>query len=380
MVRPNTALRRLRLLAVAVALAALGPSVLPVVGATGASLGAWTAASAPVPLGSWFGVAYGDGRWVVVGHTSNVAVSLDGFTWTEYPVPAGSWQTVTYGDGRFVALSSAGTGLNEMTSSDGINWTATSGPAGEWTGLTYGGGRFVAVDSLGHIVTSTDGANWTVRFSHSKAHFTSVAYGNGRYVAVDGALGATVVSPNGTGWSYYPTPVPGAQWGAVAFGNGNFVTFDSSGLGEVATSVLGYVWSAHHLTPAQGILGATFGCGAFVADGHAASASDDFFSSPTGASWTADTDADGADLANRGGVGLDGRRLRRATLCRRRQRGRHRLDAGRGPVHVDAADVAPAGLGQRPHRRGLDLHAPAVEGRGSAHQRVPGDDHRRPRD
>ncbi len=120
MVRPNTALRRLRFLAVAVALAALGPSVLPVVGATGASLGAWTAASAPVPLGSWFGVAYGDGRWVVVGHTSNVAVSLDGFTWTEYPVPAGSWQTVTYGDGRFVALSSAGTGLNEMTSSDGI--------------------------------------------------------------------------------------------------------------------------------------------------------------------------------------------------------------------------------------------------------------------
>ena len=283
--RLNTALSHFRHVAVTVAVVVIGLAVLPVGGATGAPMTAWTAATAPTPLGSWYGVAYGDGRWVAVGNSPDVAVSLDGSTWSEYPAPAGSWQPVTYGDGRFVALSSTTTGLEEMTSTNGVNWTTTSGPTGEWTGLTYGGGRFVAVGTLGQIVTSTNAANWTVEFSHSKAQFTSVAYGNGRYVAVDGALGATVVSPNGTGWSYYPSPVAGARWGAVAFGNGNFVALDDSGLGAAATSVLGYVWTAHQFSPAQFIEGAAFGCGAFVADGQPAASADDFFSSPTGAQW-----------------------------------------------------------------------------------------------
>jgi len=174
----------------------------------------------------------------------------------------------------------------EMISTDGETWTALPGPAGEWTGLTYGAGRFVGVDSLGQIITSKDGVGWTVEFSHSKVHFTSVAYGHGRFIAVDGSQGATVVSPNGVGWSYYPAPTSGVRWGAVAYGNGNFVAFDGSGSGYMATSVLGYVWTLHSYSPPQLIGAATFGCGDFIAVGRPASTPDDAVSSTTGATWS----------------------------------------------------------------------------------------------
>ena len=202
-------------------------------------------------------------------------------------MPPGSWQSVTYGNGRFVALSSVNASPQEMVSTNGVNWTAVSGPAGQWTGLTFGGGRFVAVSSLGQIITSTDGEHWTQTWLHSKYHFTSVAYGNGRFVAVDGALGTTVVSVTGLGWSFYPAPMTGLRWGAVAYGNGNFVAFDGSGSGYIATSVLGYVWTLHRYSPAQEINGATFGCGSFVAAGQSTGSTNDFISSPTGATWTA---------------------------------------------------------------------------------------------
>jgi hypothetical protein len=248
---------------------------------------AWTLVAAPSPASSWYAVAFGGGQWVALGHTGDGAVSADGTSWTEYPVPAGSWQSVTYGNGRFVALSSVNATPHEMISTNGITWTALSGPAGEWTGLTYGGGRFVGVDSLGQIITSKDALRWSVEFSHSKVHFTSVAYGGGRFIAVDGSQGATVISPNGVGWSYYPAPTAGVRWGSVVYGNGNFVAFDGAGSGYMATTVLGYVWTLHQYSPAQVIEGATYGCGSFFAAGQSTGSTNNALSSTTGATWTA---------------------------------------------------------------------------------------------
>jgi hypothetical protein len=48
----------------------------------------------------------------------------------------GSWYGVTYGNGKFVAINS-----NEaIYSTDGINWTATTMPSSVyWRSVTYGG-------------------------------------------------------------------------------------------------------------------------------------------------------------------------------------------------------------------------------------------------
>jgi hypothetical protein len=78
----------------------------------------------------------------------------------------------------------------------------------------------------------------------------------------------------------------GLKWSAVVYGNGNFVTFDSSGSGDIATSVCGYVWTLHHFS-AQGISGATFGCGSFVAVGQPAGSTNNFLSSTSGVTWSA---------------------------------------------------------------------------------------------
>lgn len=214
-------------------------------------------------------------------------MSSDGSTWSEDPAPNGSWQVMAYGDGLLVALSSVNASDEEMVSTNGVDWTEKAGPAGEWTGLTFGEGRFVAVSSQGEIVTSTDGVHWTDQWHKPNYDLTSVTYGNGQFVATDTAMGATIYSNDGLVWHRLLPLRPGLRWGAVAYGNGNFVEFDGNGSGYYATSVYGYVWTLHRYAPAQDISDATFGCGTFVAAGEPTGSTNDFFSSTTGESWSA---------------------------------------------------------------------------------------------
>lgn len=247
----------------------------------------WNIATEPSPTGSWYAVNYGDGQWVAVGHSADVAVSPDGSTWTEYPVPAGSWQSVAYGNGRFVALSSTNANPEELVSTNGHSWTSTTGPAGPWAALTFGEGRFEAVSSAGQIDTSTNGMQWTEAAHHGNYDFTSVTYGNGRFVAADSALGAVAISTNGVNWSLLlPAPNTATKWGAVVYGEGEFVALDGSRSGYVATSVGGSVWTLHQLSPAEEIDGATFGCGSFVGVGQSTVSTGNLISSTSGTSWT----------------------------------------------------------------------------------------------
>jgi hypothetical protein len=147
----------------------------------------------------------------------------------------------------------------------------------------------VAVGSLGQIVTSTNGQQWTQVWNHSKWDLTSITYGNGHFVAVDAAAGSTLISANGIDWRLSPPLGSGLKWGAVAYGNGTFVAFDGSGAGEIATSVYGYDWALHHVSPNQEITDAAFGCGEFVAGGQTSGSGNSFLSSTNGATWTATT-------------------------------------------------------------------------------------------
>lgn len=248
---------------------------------------AWTVAASPAH--QWSSVLYADGRFVALGADGTVGYATSPATWATHALPAGTWRAVTFGNGRFVALSGTGTAPHELTSSNGISWVPQAGPPGNWTGIAFGNGRFVAVNADGQLVTSTDAVHWDLEFQHSKVHFTAVAYGNGRFIAVDGAAGATLVSLNGVGWSYYPTPAPGLTWGSVTYGNGLFVALDGAGSGVIATSVLGYVWTLHHYAPAQSVDAATFGCNRFIAVGSPANGGTNVLSSVSGSQWSGAT-------------------------------------------------------------------------------------------
>ena len=250
----------------------------------------WNVATAPTPVGSWYALTYGDGQWVALGHAPDVAVSTNGATWNEYPVPVGSWQSVAYGDGHFVALSSTAATPEELLSTNGQSWVAANGPAGPWTAVTFGAGRFVAVSSAGQIDTSTNGTQWSSVWHHSNLDFTSVAYGGGHFVATDSALGAIGLSTNGLQWSrLFPARDTVTDWGAVVYGEGEFVVLDGASSGDFATSVYGYVWTLHSLSPAEAIDSATFGCGSFVAIGQSSASTENFISSSTVATWTTNT-------------------------------------------------------------------------------------------
>jgi hypothetical protein len=246
-------------------------------------MSSWNVVSTPNPTGSWFVVKYLGGKWIALGHTSNVATSSDGVTWTEHSIPAGSWQSVTFGNGRYVALNAVDATPHEIVSTNGTNWSTVGGPDGPWTSVTYGGGLFVAVGSLGQIYTSSDGLSWTKTFLRPHDDFTSVAYGNGRFLAVDAAHGDTAVALDGVHWAFYLTPKAGEHWGAVAYGDGNFVAFDRSGSGFNASTVLGALWLVHSYAPVQEIDGAVYGCGSFVATGQSSGSGNNFFLSSTGA-------------------------------------------------------------------------------------------------
>ena len=279
---------RIGTISLATALVAVaGLVVLPIPEATGSpTLSAWHIATEPSPTGSWYAVNYANGQWVALGHSPDAAVSTNGSAWTEYPVPAGSWQSVAYGNGYFVALSSTNASPEEIESMNGDNWTATTGPAGPWTALTFGDGRFVAVSSAGQIDTSTNGTRWTSVWDHDNLDFTSVAYGNGHFVASDAALGAIAISTNGVDWSrIFPAPNTTAHWGAIVYGEGEFVAFDGGDSGYIVTSVHASVWSPQQVSPAQETDGAAFGCGSFVGVGTSALSGGSFITSTSGTTW-----------------------------------------------------------------------------------------------
>lgn len=106
----------------------------------------------PAPQLYGTGVAYGAGRFVMVGTNEVTGISEDGTEWIEGGAAAAdnNWQSVAYGNGLFVAVSSSGTGNRVMTSPDGETWTSrTSAADNSWNDVTYSGGLFVAVASSG---------------------------------------------------------------------------------------------------------------------------------------------------------------------------------------------------------------------------------------
>ena len=108
----------------------------------------WTAGgNLPVGFTTALSIAYGNGRFVVLGSDGKVAYSHDkGLTWTQAPTCSGTvtsiltsnyaWQKVRYGQGQFMAIA---TGSVAAFSPDGINWTTRSLPASSsWKAVTFG--------------------------------------------------------------------------------------------------------------------------------------------------------------------------------------------------------------------------------------------------
>jgi hypothetical protein len=260
------------------------------------------------------GVTYGGGLFVAVNEGGKIVTSPDGDVWTVVHSAAidtvQKWFTmVTYAEGRFIAEGFVSSDRNVVcTSQDGATWTlrntslsntptsmavgngmfaavvghtenqkgaiaetSTPDSGGPWTqvvpgaisnlySITYGSGQFVAVGAFFTIVTSADGASWTIRspvFNHKLPR--QIACCNNQFVAVS-SYGSLMTSPDGETWAITDS-IDGA--GALASGNNKFVAIGPSA--TLLTSSDGQSWVKTNSSNQYILTDVAFGNGLFVA-------------------------------------------------------------------------------------------------------------------
>lgn len=142
----------------------------------------WTCPGVWFGNDSWFyGVCYGNGKYVARGQDSTFAYSTNGIRWNKVTVPGTNtgnhntlWTGLAFGNGKFVACKCYTSGEQDPRvaySTDGINWTTVEMPCGgvNWAGVAFGNGKFVLIaqgsgttshDNTNYIFYSEDGVNW----------------------------------------------------------------------------------------------------------------------------------------------------------------------------------------------------------------------------
>ena len=192
-------------------------------------------------------------------------------------------------ESRAVAVGLQG---HVVTSTDGANWSPqTVGENRHLHDIIYANNTFVAVGALHNdsgvhslALTSTDGLTWTEQPTDSRA-WKSIANGNGTFVVVGDHTIDT--SSDGVAWTRR-TPFVYANLQAIAFGNGQFVTTGvfNDGRGNsyygVQRSTDGVTWSGESAPTNVLMRGLAFGNGQFVMAGDNGM----IFTSPDGTTWT----------------------------------------------------------------------------------------------
>lgn len=270
------------------------------------------------------GIAYGNGRYVIVGQGSNSWFSLDGTTWSlssglvpcnsvifannqfvaagtngaVYTSPTGeAWtssttnlpiRSVAFGSGRFLAVGMTGAILS---SSDGIAWNNLSTSYSGLRGIAFAHGLYVAVGG-NTFLTSPDGEHWTPRKLDSISIYTplaTVAYGADRFVALAGT--AIYTSLDGLTWSasgILPSPMLTAN--DLIFDNGSFVAVGKTG--AICTSLDGLNWTARTSGTSEELFSVSYRGGQYVSVGSKST----ILTSPDAISWTSHSSSTSTDL------------------------------------------------------------------------------------
>ena len=178
----------------------------------------WTAQNSGAPS-SLSGVAFGGGKFVVVGDAGTILTSPDGENWTaQASGTTKNLRGIAFGNGTYIAVGDEGTGLS---SPDGVVWTGRSLRTQKFlSGATFGNGRFVAVGGSGTIRYSTDGLSWQLGINNSNTFFQNVTFGDGRYVAV-GSSGGIVYSGDGQSWNSATSGTSSYLTG-ISYSNGTY--------------------------------------------------------------------------------------------------------------------------------------------------------------
>ena len=240
------------------------------------------------------GVAFGSGRFVVVGDEGVILVSEDGVKW--HQVPSGVQKDlvdIVYTGAYFVAPRSDSTIL---LSKDGLRWQpiALDGFY-ELNSARHINGRTYVLGAEGGLFVSTDGRNWERIYLGPDEKLLDIAYGKGIYVLLGER--SLFVSSDGVRWTKSPLPPelttnPRLQFYNVVYFRGEFIINFSLGPEEFfLKSKDGRTWGIHR-TGFETLWSVAYGNGVFVGVGDRGT----ILVSPDGERWTPAESGTWADL------------------------------------------------------------------------------------
>ncbi len=154
-------------------------------------------------------------------HTNSGVVfwrSENGLNWELTVGPgSGHFGTPAFGNGVFVSVGDSG---QIAVSTNASDWTLVgSGVTNTLNRVVFADGTFVAVGSSGRILASTDGTNWTARPSPTEINLENLVWNSGKWLAsspiirgqfglpweVPDSPGAVLGSANGLDWDLIST-------------------------------------------------------------------------------------------------------------------------------------------------------------------------------
>lgn len=234
-----------------------------------------------------------------IGFTNGWTVSQSGLIAQQASITATA-QGMAFGAGVYVAPRAAnpsGFGI-AYSSSIGGTWTnvnLNSEISGGGSAIAFLEGLFIVVSPKGEVFTSTDGINWTSRYTGSWANNptnNSISYGNGHYV-MQGRSGLSeyLYSSNGTSWSSKTiSGFSGADILETIYWNGTWYAFNNSKVATTTTPDNAASWSVTSISYAGGLTsinGVAASENHLIAYGSGASGSSRAAYSTDGINWTA---------------------------------------------------------------------------------------------
>ena len=200
------------------------------------NIGTWTNPINLSALTIGYGVAYGNGMWMVVGAngvSGYIATSYDNAqSWvgTDLSGLTGQAICVAYGNGVWVIGCSERGGSCLLYSTDGTNFNDSGTTLFSQTNsVAFGNGIFVATGMPNYsttIVASIDGMNWYAISADPTVQGNAVTYANGLFVLVGTDVdGAVFTSQDGINWQQF---VVGTTLVAVAYGAGRWYVSDGA--------------------------------------------------------------------------------------------------------------------------------------------------------
>lgn len=219
---------------------------------------------------NWYGVNYGagpnitfyeirylNGRFVAIGRTSvgynYVVWSTDSINWQSALLPfptagqvTGDPVSVAYGNGKYVIVG--GSGLI-LYSTDLFNWTSAQAYVttyGNFYRVQYLNSKFVASTALGYMFSSSDGVTWTISSQLAFTQFYDIAYFGGYYWTWGAsASGRVYKSADAVTWtqsSVINSNSPSTIYGLSTNGTGTYVFVCSGGAISYSTDS-GTTWN-----------------------------------------------------------------------------------------------------------------------------------------